>query len=1810
MASESVNFPRGGRFHQNKDIQVHKTEEKDLFTVHNKEEKEDKSRKRDLKGIKRLAEPETNVTKKCKPGSVVLKTGVGKIEPLHFQEVNVGMVILGCVQKVDSYTLRVGLPGGLKGVVPITAISDAYKEQLEALANTSDPPNVLENVSGLKDLFTPGMILPGQVTDVKAFKRHITLSINPKDVNHGVSSKNLQKDIIVFGCVSSCEDHGYMVDLGVKGSCAFLANKEAKPLIQALTEGNPLSVGQSLWCQIVVPESSQSNETRTVQVTVDPKKVKQGKVESSSGLVMSNLVPGMKVMAHVKEVREDGLSVSFLSYTGTIHKTHLPGSLQTYHKKDKISACILYINPTSKAISLSALSSLVEYSGIPVKNQFSGLSIGDIIDKAEVSNRLKKGGLYFKLPDNNKGYASVRHLSDAIVDVMADSFKTGSSHRVRVIDYNRLDGLVLVSLKESVLKQRFMLSTDIKPGMLVDCTVLGINDNGVSVNVTDKIKAFIPTIHLADIPIKKPEKRFTVGKKLQCRALCVRESSLTLTHKKSLVKTKLSIVTSYEDVQRKMELDGVIVMITEKGVLVAFFNDVKGWATRKNISDEEDVNPTELFTIGQMIRCWVMRCSPEHQRISLSFKFGPARLKIDKVPSTKTCVLQLGETYKCKVLRKITDGIEIEVIPSGYSGFIPMMYLSDSEDLCTLLMNQLSDGDELDRVMFFSKKTKNIFTMKKTQLDAAEDEAIPKNFSSLKVDKILPGVVKSHKEYSMFVEFAGGLRGLVHSRKIDVFKKEDVPHLFKEGQSVMFKVTRVNSEKNNFGGSLTLRDCYSGNIDTSLVQLKQYLVDRTECFRNVTSGVCKQMKSYKVGSVVSITITDITTKGIICHFDDNIPGYATKDHLRGVTARVGGKHDALVLDILLTKSCIEVLLDKSVVHNVKKLKDTHQSKAKVGQVIKAEVLLVKKDYVLVELRNHAAGRLAYIPARKHINDVLGPHCFSTDELRKVLIKDEVEGIPIGVLHDWCTDKTNTKISVTSAQIKMTSKQKSHKGEDNKEEDHEEDTTDEDDDDDDAKKSDSVEKDLFCCPVKVGQIVEAKITKVRKFQLDVDVKGVKGRVHITEVADKIKNGACPLLKYQPDKLITVTVVGMTTIQCGRYMPISRSSHKKIIPECSIKSSKLETAKLKKVKEVKDNYQVGDSVVAFVSEFSHHNLWMMVSPTVTGRIYELNISEDCTVLQKPELHFKPGHGYNATVVGIDEDGKLELSLTGHKEIPAENCVTRGRILQVHNCFLLIQLAYGYRGSVCITDTRDSFRDSPCEHYKPDDFVRCYVLKINKKNKTKCVLSLRKSRMCPSQSYITDPEVTCLSDLKKGQVLRGYISACQPEGVSVQLGRKILAHADNKHLSGHTTTPTPAVFFPGKCVKVKILSLKGKTIEISLKESDIEMAQKRKAEMPEDTKVPKKRKTSVDSDSGVDLKRESDSDTEMQVLPKPSEVANVPRLSVSSSFCWDEDFSLPTPSAADQMENSDEETDDHSPGRRKKLKYLTPKEEEEMILAYERRQLEGDLAPQTADDFDRLVLQSPDSSLVWLRYMAFHLETTEIDKARSVAERALKTISFREEQEKMNVWVAYLNLENMSGTPESLKKVFDRAVQYNEPIKVYQQLVSIYIKSGKLEEAEQLYNTMVRRFSLYKDIWLGFCLFFFNNNRLDSARKLLQRSLKSLGKKDHVEMISKFAQMEFKHGEAERGRTMFESILVNYPKRTDLWSVFIDMVVKTGDVSAVRQLFERIIHLKFSTRKMKFFFKKYVEFEKKYGDNTTVEQVKQKALDYVESQGYVEN
>lgn len=46
-----------------------------------------------------------------------------------------------------------------------------------------------------------------------------------------------------------------------------------------------------------------------------------------------------------------------------------------------------------------------------------------------------------------------------------------------------------------------------------------------------------------------------------------------------------------------------------------------------------------------------------------------------------------------------------------------------------------------------------------------------------------------------------------------------------------------------------------------------------------------------------------------------------------------------------------------------------------------------------------------------------------------------------------------------------------------------------------------------------------------------------------------------------------------------------------------------------------------------------------------------------------------------------------------------------------------------------------------------------------------------------------------------------------------------------------------------------------------------------------------------------------------------------------------------------------------------------------------------------------------------------------------------------------------------------------------------------------------------------------------------------------------------LEFEHGERERGKTLLDNVLISYPKRTDIWSMYVDVLVKKDEVPAAR-------------------------------------------------------
>lgn len=77
-----------------------------------------------------------------------------------------------------------------------------------------------------------------------------------------------------------------------------------------------------------------------------------------------------------------------------------------------------------------------------------------------------------------------------------------------------------------------------------------------------------------------------------------------------------------------------------------------------------------------------------------------------------------------------------------------------------------------------------------------------------------------------------------------------------------------------------------------------------------------------------------------------------------------------------------------------------------------------------------------------------------------------------------------------------------------------------------------------------------------------------------------------------------------------------------------------------------------------------------------------------------------------------------------------------------------------------------------------------------------------------------------------------------------------------------------------------------------------------------------------------------------------------------------------------------------KKQKKKKLTPAERAELARQEEEklRKIETELAdaeadPKTADQFDRLVLADPNNSMMWIKYIAFHLEVCSKIKIKKV-------------------------------------------------------------------------------------------------------------------------------------------------------------------------------------------------------------------------------------
>ncbi|KAL2653093.1 hypothetical protein R1flu_021221 [Riccia fluitans] len=1843
-------------------------------------------------------------------------------EILRHKILCLGMRIWGAVAEVNNRDLVVNLPGGLRGFVHAEEASDMVADILksgknkraemkkklkvkedkarthdktneETLLNDEDASDEDSSEFSLKDLFSVQQLVACTVVTLESNRgkgekkgKRVELSLRLSRLNEGLTLDAFREGSPVTACVSSIEDHGYLLSLGVAGLSGFLLHQNC--------EGAKLKKGQLVNGVVL----SVDKKRGTVNLKADEKMVAAAMVQEHDGLSIEQLLPGSLVNGRVRAVLRDGLLLSFLTYfTGTVDIFHLDSPLvgskwaESYTVNQKLKARILYVDPITKSVGLTVNSNLV-HNTVPSW----AVQIGDIFTGAIVRRVDPTLGLLIELPSKpspSAAYVHISNASDGHIDKLEKKFSEGKKLKARVIGYRPMDGLATASLKTSVLEQMIVSLMDVRPGMLVNATVVAVEPFGAIAQIGEGLKGLCPLQHMSEFQRSTPSPKFQVGATLKFRVVSIdhQTKKITLTHKKTLVSSKLTPITSYEDAVEGLVTYGWITGIEDYGCFVSFYNDVKGLVHRTEMGLPPGANAGTSFQLGQVVKCRVMRSDPLTRRLAVSFSMS-SRAEHDTEGAADISVGGIVSGVVAQV-KENSFLIDVELEKGVAKGVLAYSQLSDHTGHMEQLRALIKPGYKFDRLLILEKKERKLILSTKFSLLQA-GSSLPSDISQIQANSVLQGYVANITSNGCFVRFLGRLTGLATLREVADTFVPDPSQMFSFGQSVRAKIVEVKEEKGKFYLSLKQSLCFS--TDASLLQ--GYFVEGEKIYQ-LQSGAdghssAEWSKSLIIGDYVDGEIQDVKDYGVIMNLfnHQDIVGFIAHYQLGG-SVDVGAKVRARILDIVKADGIIDLSIRQEIFspeesdspdvikNTTKKRKSGDKASVAVGQKVAAVVELVKEEYLVLSLPDY--GNWIGFASTRDYN-------VRQEDSHKEFKHGQRLSVSIQFLPDESTGgRLLLLLNKSSKAAELASPKKARR----------------------QFKHD------------IGELVEGEITSIDSTKVNVDLgKHVKGSVHITEVWDYFQEGN-PFARFKVGQNIAARVLAKVK---------STTDLEETHLDLSVRPSEISGDSMSLPnRPLFETVKVGQMLTAYVQVIEDDKAWLLVGPHLRGRLHVLDSSDEPSELRRFRERLKVGHAVRCWVLGKDLlKGTLDLSLrevnttaeTADKEpqlIVEKGSVLGGKVTKVYPGVggLIVQVSSNLYGKVHVTHLSDVWVDDPGKKFEVGQFVKCVVLDVNTTadGKTRIELSLRAS-LGGYGGHIADfhenkrkedaAVVEELQDITQGQLTQAFVKSSSSKGCFVVLSRSVEGRILIKDLADTFVVDPAETFPPGKVVTgriTKVERLSGR-VEMSLRNTPTKSAvgeeddeeqlgnlnvgdiktckikkiaafglfltidrshidglchisevadtftkdhnkhykvgQKVRAKILKIDKEKKRisfglKESYLASEKGVggDSASEATTDDEMDSEEEERQNLGTPGggkdddegkgdddIEALATIAYDKSLSkksvdVPALQVDLDLESGDEDGERNckddvteqdgevSEKQQKRAKKRLKKEREAAITAAEEKRLKDQGAPETIDEFEQLVRASPNSSFVWIKYMAFMLSMAEVDKARAVAERALQTINFREEAEKMNVWVAYLNLENAYGSPkkEAVLQLFQKAIQYCDPKKMYLALLNIYERTEQEDMADELLKTMIRKFKGSAKIWLRVIQ---RALKKGTANKALDQSLLSLPKRKHLKVITQASIMEFKQGSPERGRAIFEGIVRNYPKRLDLWNVYLDQEIRVGDVDVIRAVFERAVTLELQAKKMKSLFKRYLDFEKSQGDEGRVEYVKAKAMEYVES------
>ncbi|KAI1268533.1 nucleic acid-binding protein [Xylariaceae sp. FL1019] len=1634
-----------------------------------------------------------------------------KIEGLNYQRLVKGSLVLAQITEIQPLQLVLALPNSISGHVPITAISSKLDELLAAEADApEDGSNDGDDGVDLKTLFEIGQYVRAYVTSttdeatatatLAKPKKRIELSLRPEHTNTGLLSQEIVESCVIMASVSSVEDHGLVMDLGLDDSSTkgFLSRQE----VNGDHLKTSLQPGSVALCLVV----GKGANGKIIKLSIRQEKL--GKVQNfaSKATTIQSFLPGSAVELMVSDISTHGIAgkvMGSLDVTADhIHSGLDPKALDLeakYKIGKKVKARIICNFPTATepkmGISmLDHVMTLQSQRDRSNKHPLDILPISSTVEQCTVFKVEPEIGVFVNVGvDGIPGFVHISRLKDGKVDHVSDDsgpYKIGSVHRGRVMAYNAIDALFSLSFEKSVLEQPYLRIEDIPIGQVVNGEVekLIIHQEGISgllVKLAEGIRGYVPEIHLADVRLQHPEKKFREGLKVRARVLSTDliKRQIKLTLKKTIVNSDVEPLKSFDELVVGAQSPGTIVKVIDNGAVVQFYGSLRGFLPIAEMSEAFIRDPKEHFRAGQVLTLYVLDFDISAQKLIVSCK-DPSAFGIEKQTALKQ--LKIGDIVSAKVVEKTEDDVHLELIGSSLKSLLPFGQLTDRPNKAKASLKGIRVGQTLEDLMVLDKNDSRrsiILTKKPALVQASQDGTLLATLATARVGDIRQGFVRNITVTAVFVQFANQVTALLPKSKLppDAHAKTDFG--LKKHQSIAVKIDSVDTEN----GRLVV-----SSVDSAQKPPGAPHSAPAEVLQNPVDESLKSTEDIFAGKVTKAKIISVKATQLNVKLADNTQGRVDATEIFDSWSKISNPKSPL----------------------------SHFS---VDDIIQVRVLGIH------DARNHR-----YLPISHRSS-----HSVFELSAKLVDVKEELT-----------TGLTLNTLELGSTHIGFVN---------------------------------NVEQDSHSLWVSLSP-------------------SVRGRISVFEISDDVS---------QLDNLSKHFPVG-AALKVRVLAVNSTEGHLDLSARSSSTTAHLTWDTVKR-----------DMVLpGRVTKVSERQLIIQLSNLVSGPVHLVDISDDYD--QANTLLYNKNCVIRVSVVDVDKSNKrVRLSLRPSRVLSSSSPIKdrevvnveqlqvgdiiRGFVKNVSDKGLFVGLGGNVTSMVRISDLSDRYVKEWKDEYQVDQLVKGRILSIDPMTK-QLRMSLKASvvdkNFVPRSNY---------SDFRVGQVITGKVRKVEDFGafILVDDSANVSGLCHRSELADKPVQDARKLLNEGDAVKAIILKidLQKKQISFGLKPSYLEDEDSSMGENEsaiEDDEEEGGAGVDDDDDDDDDME-DADSSAMIEGIDGGSDISseedtemvhgltsNVNALD-SQGFDWSATALDDTIDVADGRDTAPEK-------KKKKKKQRKGQTGEETSRNLDRS------GPQTAVDYEQLLNRQPNSSDLWTRYMAFQMQISELGKAREVAERAVTTINSSEETEKLNAWIAYLNLEVRFGNEDTTDDVFKRACQVNDQQEVYQRLASIYVQDNKPGKADDLFQVIMKKFGgKSPEVWYNYAHWLHAvQNEPDRARALLPRATQALPEHARLPLMTKVATLEYTspNGSAERGRTMFEGLISTFPKRFDLWSQLLDHEDgPNADKGVIRDVFERATKVKgLKARAAKKWFKRWADWEERNGDAKSQEKVKAKASQWV--------